>query len=117
MVARMSSTDGLELGDGRTDGEGKSGRREARRSSQGATAEIRWVFFRVRSRLSGQLPHFNISRRTMLPFLADGFTFLAVGAHEFEVELEVHPRAGGDAEEAAQAQIVFRSAAAFALLH
>ena len=27
-------------------------------------------------------------------FLADGFAFFAVGAHEFVVELEVHPQAG-----------------------
>jgi predicted nucleic acid-binding protein len=40
-----------------------------------------------------------------------------MGAHEFVVELELHPHAGVDAEEAAQAQIAFRGAAAFALLH
>ena len=50
-------------------------------------------------------------------FLADGFAFFAVGAHEFVVELEVHPHAGGDAEEGTQAQIVFGGAAAFALFH
>ena len=52
-----------------------------------------------------------------MDFLADGFAFFAVGAHEFEVELEVDPHAGGDAEEGAQAQIVFGGAAAFALFH
>lgn len=50
-------------------------------------------------------------------FLADGLAFFAVGAHEFVVELEVHPQAGGDAEEGAQAQIIFGGAAAFALFH
>ena len=39
------------------------------------------------------------------------------GAHEFVVELEVHPDAGGDAEEGAEAQGVFGSTAAFALFH
>ena len=39
----------------------------------------------------------------MFDFLADGFAFFAVGAHEFVVELEIHPDAGGDAEEGAQA--------------
>jgi hypothetical protein len=47
-----------------------------------------------------------------LHFLADGFAFFAVGAHEFVVELEVHPQAWGDGEEGAQAQIVFGGAAA-----
>jgi hypothetical protein len=52
--------------------------------------------------VSGQVTHFNISgisRRAGLHFLADGFAFFAVGAHEFVVKLEVHPHAGGDAEE------------------
>ncbi len=56
------------------------------------------VFFRLES---GQVTHFNIpgiSRRAGLHFLADGFAFFAVGAHEFVVELEVHPLAGGVAE-------------------
>jgi hypothetical protein len=52
-----------------------------------------------------------------LHFLADRIAFFAVGAHEFVVELEVHPHAGGDAEEGAEAQIVFGGAAAFALFH
>ena len=52
-----------------------------------------------------------------MDFLADGFAFFAVGAHEFVIELEVHPQAGGDAEEGAEAKIVFGSAAAFALFH
>jgi hypothetical protein len=52
-----------------------------------------------------------------LDFLADGFAFFTIGAHEFVVELEIHPHAGGDAEEGAQAQIVFGGAAAFALFH
>ena len=70
--------------------------------------------------VSGQVSHFNnfgISRRAGLYFLADGFAFFAVGAHAFVVELEVHPHAGGDAEEAAQAQIVSGGAAAFTLFH
>lgn len=46
-----------------------------------------------------------------------GFAFFAVCAHEFAVELEVHPHAGGDAEGGAQAQVVSRVAAAFALFH
>ena len=41
-----------------------------------------------------------------LHFLADGFALFAVGAHEFVVELEIHPHAGGDPK-----------TAAFALLH
>ena len=57
------------------------------------------------------------SRRAGLHFLADGFAFFTVGAHEFVVELEVHPHAGGDAEEAAQAQVVFGGAPTFALFH
>ena len=54
----------------------------------------------------------------MRPDLADAlFTHLALGAHELVVELEVHPHAGGDAEEGAEAQVVFGRAAAFALFH
>ena len=63
--------------------------------------------------VSGQVTHFKnsgISRRAGLDFLADGFAFFAVGAHEFVVELEVHPHAGGDAEEGAEAQIVLTRA-------
>jgi hypothetical protein len=45
-----------------------------------------------------------------LHFLADGFAFFAVGAHEFVVELEVHPHAGAGTEEGAQAQIVLTRA-------
>lgn len=52
-----------------------------------------------------------------MDFFADGFAFIPVGAHEFVVELEIHPHAGVDAEEGAQAQIVFGGAAAFALFH
>ncbi len=62
---------------------------------------------------SGQVPNFNISqvsRRAGLDFLADGIAFFAVGAHEFVVELEIRPQAGGDAEEGAQAQIVLTRA-------
>ena len=33
------------------------------------------------------------------------------------VDLEVHPQAGGDAEEGAEAKVVFGGAAAFALFH
>ena len=61
----------------------------------------------------GQVSHFNISgilRRAGLDFLADGIAFFAVGEHEFVVELKVHPQAGGDAEEGAQAQIVLTRA-------
>jgi hypothetical protein len=68
----------------------------------------------------GQVTHFNISgisRRAGLYFRADGFAFFAVGTHEFVVELKIHLHAGGNAEEAAQAQIVFGGAAAFTLFH
>ena len=73
-----------------------------------------------RSCVSSQVTHFNIpgiSRRAGLHFLADGFASFAVGAHEFVVELKIHPHAGGDAEKCAEAQIVFGGAAAFALFH
>jgi hypothetical protein len=46
------------------------------------------------SHVSGQVTPFNISnisRRSGLHFRADGFAFFAVYAHEFVVELEVHP--------------------------
>ena len=59
----------------------------------------------------------SISRRAGLHFLADGFAFFAVGAHEFVVELEVHPHAGGDAKKALRRRSFFRGAAAFALFH
>ena len=52
-----------------------------------------------------------------LNFLADGSSLFAFGTHEFVIELEIHPHAGGDSEEAAEAEVVFRGAAAFALLH
>ena len=73
-----------------------------------------------RRSVSGQVTHFNISgnlRRAGLHFLADRFAYFAVGAYEFVVKLEVHPHAGGDGEEAAQAQIVFGGAAASTLFH
>ena len=57
----------------------------------------------------------RVSRRTGSYFLPDGFAFFAVGAPEFVVELEVHPPAGGDAEEGAQAQVALGNTAAFAL--
>lgn len=57
------------------------------------------------------------SRPASLDFFADGFALFSIGAHELVVELEVHPHARGHAEEAAQAQIVFRGAAAFSLFH
>ena len=52
-----------------------------------------------------------------MDFLADGFAFFAIGAHEFVVELEIHPHAWGDAKEDAQTKVVFGRAAAFALFH
>jgi hypothetical protein len=70
--------------------------------------------------VSVQVSPFNIpgiSRCAGLHFLADGLAFFAVGAHEFVVELEVHPHAGGDAKQGAETQVVFRGAAAFALFH
>ncbi len=81
---------------------------------------IQAIFNFIKHNVSVQVSHFNISgisRRAGLHFRADGFAFFAVGAHEFVVELEVHPDAGGDAEEGAQAQIVFGGAAAFTLFH
>ena len=50
-------------------------------------------------------------------FLADGVAYFPFGAHELVIELQVHPHARGDPEEATQAQVVFGSAAAFALFH
>lgn len=68
----------------------------------------------------GQVSYFNIfsfSRPEGLHFLADGFAFFAIGAHEFVVELEIHSHAGGDAEEGAEAEVILMGAAAFALFH
>ena len=64
-----------------------------------------WISYQQKL-VSGQVTHFNISgisRRAGLYFRADGFAFFAVGTHEFVVELEIHPHAGGDAEEGAEA--------------
>jgi hypothetical protein len=47
-----------------------------------------------------------------LHLAADAFTILALRAHQFIVQLEAEPEAGRGAEVAAEAQIVFRRAAA-----
>ena len=81
---------------------------------------IQAIFNFIKHNVSGQVTHFNISgilRRAGLHFLADSFAFFSIGAHEFVVELEIHPHAGGDAEEGAEAEVVLRGAAAFALFH
>lgn len=59
----------------------------------------------------------TVSSGMWLDFTMDSFPVFALGAHEFVIKLEIHPHACGDSEEAAEAEVVFRCAAAFALLH
>ena len=62
--------------------------------------------------------HMNrVSRRMRLDFAFDPFAILARGAHQFVVQLEAEPEAGRGAEVAAEAQVVFRGAAAAGFLH
>ena len=48
---------------------------------------------------------------------ADSLSVLALGPHELEIQLETQPEARRGSEVAAQAQIVFRRAAAAAFFH
>ena len=69
---------------------------------------------------SGQGTYFNISgisSRVRLHLSVDSLTLLALGPHQFVIQLETQPKAGRGSEVAAQAQIVFRRAAATALFH
>lgn len=59
----------------------------------------------------------GFSCRRGLDFFADGFAFLALGAHEFVVELEPEPEAGGGAEIAAKTEIILRCASTAGLFH
>ena len=47
----------------------------------------------------------------------DSFAIFACGAHEFVVQLEAEPEAGRCSEVAAEAQVVFRRAAAAGFFH
>lgn len=52
-----------------------------------------------------------------LDLACDPFAIFAFGTHQFEIQLEAEPEAGGGTEVAAEAQIVFWHAAAAALFH
>ena len=68
----------------------------------------------------GQVSHFNIfgiSGRVRLHFTTDSLSILALGPHEFVIQLEPQPEARRGSEVAAQAQVVFRRAAAAAFFH
>lgn len=58
-----------------------------------------------------------VSSRMRLHFPADPVAALALGAHEFVVELQAQPKAWRGAEVSAEAQIVFGGAATAAFLH
>ena len=67
--------------------------------------------------LSGIATFTGNSRRVRLDFALDSIAVLAFGAHEIVVELEAEPEAGRCPEVAAEAEVVFRGAAAAGFFH
>jgi hypothetical protein len=65
------------------------------------------LFGTQKGRIWDQITHFNtsgISSRAGLAYMADGFTFLAVSADAFVVELDVYIQARSDGEEVSSFQ-------------